>query len=93
MEMIGHDDHFVAYDVWEFVLRFAIPFFHHATGIIQNHFVLHNFTKQTFSVLRANGDEIQAFRGVIVTLQANGMAVVDVGVVGGHGILFCRAKI
>ena len=88
MEMVGHNYHFVANDVGEFVMRFAIPFFYHTSGIIQNHFVVFDFTEQAFAVLRADGDEIQPFRGLIVTLQANGTAVVDVGVVGGHGFSF-----
>ena len=95
MEMVGHNYHFVANNVRVFVLRFAIPFFHHASGVVQNHFVVFDVTKQTFSVLRTNGDEIQAFRSVIVTLQTDGMAVVDVGVVGGHGavVLSCKNMI
>jgi hypothetical protein len=86
MEMVGHDYHFMANDVGEFFLRLAIPFFHHATGVVQYHFVVFDFTEQTFAVLRANGDEIQAFRGVIVTFQANGTAVMDFWVIVGHGI-------
>ena len=84
--MVGHDDHFVTNDVWKFFVRFVIPFFHHSTGVVQYHFVVFDVTEQTFAVLGANGDEIQTFRGIIVTLQANGAAVMDVGVVGGHGM-------
>ena len=86
MEMVGHDYHFMANDVGEFVMRFAIPFLHHASCVVQYHFVVLDFTKQTFAVLCANGDEIQAFRCIIVTFQADGTAVMDFWVIVGHGM-------
>jgi hypothetical protein len=93
MEMVGHDDHFMANDIPEFVLRFVVPFFHHPTGIIQNYFVVNDFAEKAFAVLYAHGNEIQPFRGIIVTFQADGTAVVDVGAVGGHGVgIFIQQK-
>ncbi len=92
MEMVGHDCHFVAYNVGEFFLRFVIPFFHHVTGVVQNHFIVFDFAEQAFAVLHTHGNEIQSFRGVIVTWQANGTAVVDVWIVGGHGLLLLWDK-
>ena len=86
MEMVGHDNHFVANNVREFFMRFVVPFLHHVSGVVQNHFVIFDFTEQAITVLRTNGDEIQTFRGIIVTLQANGAAVMDFWVVVGHGI-------
>lgn len=53
----------------------------HHPRIVQPPFNAYDFPKQAFPVLGADGDEIGPGLGIIVDLQSNGTAVVNVGIV------------
>lgn len=57
-----------------------------AAAIVQTQFALHDFAKQTGAVVGADGDEIRPRLDVIVSLQADGSAMVAVGVIQ-HGLI------
>ena len=49
MEMIGHDNNFIASDILKFIFQFNIPFVHHPPCVIQRHLLALNITEQTSS--------------------------------------------
>ena len=80
--MIRHDNKFVQNNIFSDRIC-PLPFLHNnPPHVIQHHFPIHNFTKQAFTLPGAYRDKIRAGLRIIVILQADGMAVVYVGVVG-----------
>ena len=69
VEMVGHDDVFVAFDIGKFVFQFTMPFFYHLSWVVQNHFPVNDVAEQTFSVFGANGHEIRPGPGIIISRQ------------------------
>lgn len=81
MEMVGHDDECVGLHVWEFVMPFGPPFFHHPSRLVQPHLPIHHLAEQTGPILGHEGDEIRAGPGIIIPLQPNAAAVMQVVVI------------
>jgi hypothetical protein len=50
------------------------------TKLIQYHFAIDDFAKHTFTPMRYDGDIIRARLGIIISLQSNGMAMVNFGI-------------
>lgn len=50
------------------------------TKLIQYHFAVDDLAKYTFAPMRHDGDIIRARLGIIVSLQSNGMTVVNFGI-------------
>jgi len=75
VDMIGHDDEFIQFDVRKMPGNF-VPTFHHDLAVfVQSHFAIYHVPQQTFPIARADGDEIRADLGVIVFFQTDGSAV------------------
>jgi hypothetical protein len=58
MKMVWHYNHFVTFDIGEFIFQFEIPFFNHFSGIAQMHFTVDDVTETGHSVLATNGKKI-----------------------------------
>ncbi len=86
VDMVRHDHKFIQPDMGQMIGQVVPCEMHHFPQFIQHHPTIHHLAKQTFPVLRANGDEIRPRLCVIVPLQPDGTAVVFFRVVG-HG---CR---
>lgn len=59
VDVIGHDDKFMQYDMGADMFRFAPFFIRDDSQFIQLHFTINNFPKQRHPVMGANGNEIQ----------------------------------
>ncbi len=77
--VIGHDDERPQFDVYESGRDLIQLLLSNSSNIGQLHLAVHDFPKQAFPPLRANGDEIHPRRGVIVAGQAYGSAMVGLG--------------
>jgi len=82
MEMIRHDDPFIKGSAGE-MLRNVFPIICHALpGGGWMHFASADFAKQAFALVGYQGDEIRPRLGIIVAFQADGTAVMPLGIVG-----------
>jgi hypothetical protein len=81
MDVIGHTNEFVAWDVWIFVSQFRIPSFNHPSRVIQPHFVIGDDPEQACPVLCAEDHKIGPGLGIIVSWQTKGSALVNIRVV------------
>jgi hypothetical protein len=59
MEMIGHDNIFIASDILKFIFLFNIPFVQHTPCGIQRHRLVLNIAEQTFAFFGTNADKIR----------------------------------
>jgi hypothetical protein len=81
MDMIGHDDKFVHDHKFEPFAQ-ATPFVQRQeTQSVQANCTFHYLTKQRCALVGYQGDEIRAGPGIIVSLQADGAAMVFLRVV------------
>ena len=85
VNVIWHHNEGIGFDIRKSVSQFVPPLVDHSSHIIQLHFPVFDFTKQMFSVVRADGDEIRAVLGIIVFVQSNGTAVAFVNFFAGAG--------
>lgn len=76
VNMIRHNDVFVQLGLRKMIGNFQPTLLCHFATFIHPHIPIDNFTKQTFAIVRHDGDEIDTRLGVIVSLQTNGMSVV-----------------
>jgi len=74
--MIRHNDVFVQLGLRKMIGNFQPTLLCHFATFIHPHIPIDNFAKQTFAIVRHDGDEIDTRLGVIVSLQTNGMSVV-----------------
>ncbi len=74
--MIRHNDVFVQLGLRKMIGNFQPTLLCPFPTFIDPHFPVYNFTKQTFTVICHEGDEIGTRLGVIVSLQTNGLSVV-----------------
>jgi len=81
MKMIWHYGELVDCDTKKMRCDLFPPFLDNTSAIIQPHLTIHHLTKQAFPLIRADRDEICSAAAVIIFPQADGMAMVDVGVV------------
>ena len=56
---------------------------------IQHHYTIRNFSEQTFVVIGADGDKIRPGLRIIVITQADGMAMMNIGIVFHHKFAGC----
>ena len=75
MKMIGHDDKCIHRCRREFVWQLVPPFGNQFPGVVEDHFVIVDFAKETFPPLRHNGDVIPSRLRIIVSLQASGFSM------------------
>jgi hypothetical protein len=68
MNVVGHANKRIAFDIGKFFFQFLIPTANHLPCRIQPHFVADNFTEQTCPILCADGHKIGASLGIIVSL-------------------------
>ena len=81
MDVVRHYDCLIQHDVRE-MMRYGMPTFGgHCSPSVQTHLSVSDVSEQTGTVMRADGDEIGPGLGVVVPLQANGAAVMNVHVV------------
>ena len=85
MNMIGHYDKFIDRDTRPVSRQFIPDRKNHPPRVIQFYFALRHVAEQALPVLDTNRHKIGASGGVIVSLQPDGTAVMDVGVVL-HGV-------
>jgi hypothetical protein len=78
VDVVGHDDEFV---IEQFNVRAHVggtkPFFiYDPADSVEARFIVDDVTEEGLSRMRDKGEEVPAFGGVVVVLQADGAAVV-----------------
>jgi len=86
VDMIGHHHEGVQFHVLEMVRDFMPTRAHDFPHVVQPHFPVHHVAEQRGAPVGADGDEIRARLGVIVSLQPDGTAVVALEFVIGHSV-------
>lgn len=89
MNVIGHDDECIQCNMRKMGGNVQPASFSNAADRIQLHFAIHDVTKQRHTFIGDDGDEIRTGLGVIVPLQADGSAMMAVGVIWHESILRC----
>lgn len=69
VDVVGHYDEFINIDAWIIGWYFIPNLLNHITCSIQPHLPVHDFPKQAFSILGADGHEIGPGLGIIVSPQ------------------------
>lgn len=82
MHMIRHYYKFVQFNMRKMNRDIIPTLFHHPPRVIQNHFPVGDFAKQTFAVLRAHRYKIRAGLGIIIFPQPDGTAMVNFRMIG-----------
>ena len=87
MDMVWHNDErtqfYIAKTGWQFVPHLL----GNQTKFVLRHFTVCNFAKQAFAFVGNYRNEIRTREGVIVSLQSDGMTVMDFGVEFHNGII------
>ena len=81
MEVVRHTDEQVTFNVGEFAFQLPIPSVNHPPGVVESHLSIDDLPEDAFAVLRAQGDEICAVFGIIISRQADRPPTVDIRVV------------
>ena len=90
MDVVGHDGKPVDVHARIENRQFGPDRFYHLAGVVQLHLAVNNLAEEAGAGLGDDGDEIGPGLGVIVSLEADGMAVVFVRVVS-H-VHHCRGR-
>ena len=91
VNMIGHHDKFTQNHIRKMICNFQPTFIGNTARIIQYHFAIFNFPEQMSPVLAHDGYKIQSCLRIIISLQADGSAMVDEGIIG-HGAFLLLMK-
>ncbi len=75
VNVIRHNDECIERNMWVMFRNFIPTLLSDISGIIQPHLPVFDFTKQMFSVLRANRHKIRAVSGIIISAQSDGSAM------------------
>ena len=75
VNVIRHNDECIERNMWVMFRNFIPTLLSDISGIIQPHLPVFDFTKQVFSVLRTNRNEIRAVLGIIISAQSDGSAM------------------
>ncbi len=87
--MVGHNHKFIQPDMWK-MFRNCLPTKScDFPNVRQFNFAIHDIPQQTLPILHTNGNKISPGLGIIITLQTNGFAVVDFGIVFHMVCLIC----
>lgn len=85
MIMVGHHDEFINRDPRPVLLQFIPDRKNHPLRTIEFHHALRHIAEQEEPILNVNRHKVGATGGIVISLQPDGTAVMDVGVVG-HGV-------
>jgi hypothetical protein len=80
MRMIRHNNKFTQSHPRKMIGNFPPTFFHHHPRRIQHHVAILNVTEQRLALVGADGDEIRAGFWIIVSVQTDGFAVMNIPV-------------
>lgn len=69
VDMIRHHDECIYIEAGIMSGQFLPHRFDHPPDFVQRHFAIHDFPKETFSILRADGDKIGPSLRVIISSQ------------------------
>jgi|GEM_PF-6497818 len=89
MNVIGHDDECIQCHMGKMEWNVQPASFSHAADVVQPHVAIHDFAEQQHPFVGDEGDEICPWLGVIIPLQADGSAMMAVGVIRHGSILRC----
>ena len=90
MKVIWHDDEGLQFSQREMARDILPTTLGDFARVIQPHFSIHDFAEQAFPSPRADRHEIRAGLGIVMSLQADGVAMVSLRVVSHHRSLASR---
>ena len=61
MKMVGHNNHFMTFNIREMFGTAMIPFFDHTPCVVDMHNSVDDGTEQRIMSVDANGDEVESF--------------------------------
>jgi hypothetical protein len=79
VDVVGHYDERIQFNEREMVRDVFPTTLGNLACLVQPHFTVHHMPKEAFPLAGASGDETRAGLGVIVSLEADGTAMVFVG--------------
>ena len=84
MDMIWHHDKCIQRDVWEMARDFDPMRYRDFPHSIQPYYATRQVAEQAQPIVRDDGDEIDPWRGVIVSFETDGTSVVIFGIMSHH---------